>query len=955
MEMDSERLKEIEGIVDKALDLPLEDRPLYLENACKENLQLRRDVDTVLDYFFQVGTDNLMKSRQAEMRKVAADLVRQDTPEFQPGCHLASYKIEAVIGRGGMGVVYLAQDERLHRRVAIKILTPKAFCDDEGRRRFLKEARVLAQLSHPNILTLHDVTSVDNLDFIVMEYVEGRTLKRLIGPGGLEIGKALKYSIQVADALVQAHLRGVIHRDLKPSNVMVTDTGFVKVLDFGIAKLIQPVGADDSTLELSTSGWKIVGTPAYMSPEQAQARKLDSRSDIFSFGSLLYEMLSGRRAFIGDSSQSVIEAIISADPTPLNERIPMNLRKVIERCLRKDPERRFQSIADVRVELEEVKEETDSKALHAAEHVEMPKYSWARKAWFLALLFTSVGLASIAVWRFWPLPEENTPLSEFEVVQVTSSAGWEGQPAISPDGSRIAYSSNESGNLDIYVADVHGRGHRQLTDDPSDDTDPAWFPDGSAVAFTSERGGKTAIWRTGIEGGGATLLLDNALDPAISSDRDQPRIAFARISPIGYRIGVAPLDNPSSIRILTDDRNGAVMAHNPAWSPDNRMICYEDRQELWIVEASGGKPRQITFDGEFKRDPVWSSDGRHIYFFGYVKGVQALWRISRDGDKPQRVTNGTGEEAHPSISRDGKHLVYATNKTNYRVELLDRNSGRRNFLPESDWIFPAISPDGSKIVLVSTRSGAQEELWLQPLLNTKPAGSPKQLMGLGGIASHPVFSPDGRWVACYRVLKNKREIWTLPLSGEPAIQFTRDPPSAVHPAWSPDGSMIAYAALYDAGSEIWVASVLEGRPAGPARRIAAGKDYARAPAWSPDSSTVAFRALDKEKSEVWLVPAHGAVPAFKLTNGAEARYLRWDAASGDILVSGTWGENRVTLRKVNPKTGASSPYRPEVEFGSRSSVEAGLFDISANGKQLVFCRVDQGGHVWVFNTTKSVF
>jgi Tol biopolymer transport system component/tRNA A-37 threonylcarbamoyl transferase component Bud32 len=953
--MDPERWKEIDGIVQQVLGQPPADRPLYLENACAGNLQLRRDVDTVLDHLLKVGTDSLTKTLQEEIEKLAIDLSRRDAPELQPGCYLASYRIEALLGRGGMGVVYLAQDEKLRRRVAIKVLAPGMFRDDEARRHFLKEARVLAQLSHPNILTIHDVNCAENVDFIVMEWIEGSTLKELIRPHGLDIERVLKYAIQVADALALAHARGIIHRDLKPSNVMVTDAGLVKVLDFGLAKIVRPAGVDDSTLGFSTSEGKIVGTAAYMSPEQAQARKLDSRSDIFSFGSMLYEMVSGQRAFTGDSAQSVIEAIVSAEPVPLGEQVPVNLRKAIERCLRKDPERRFHSIADVRVELEEVKEETDSRALKVAENVRALEYGWTKKAWFHAALIAAVCLAGMAVWRFWPVFEVNPTLSDFELVQVTSTAGWEGQPAISPDGGRIAYSSNESGNLDIYVTDIRGHAHRPLTDDPADDTDPAWFPDGSAVAFTSERGGRTAIWKTGAEGGGATLLLDDAVDPAISSDRDQPRIAFARISPTGYRIEVAPLDNPSSVRVLTADPDGAVMARNPAWSPDNRMICYEDRQELWIVDASGGKPRQITFDGEYKCEPVWSSDGRHIYFFGYVKGAQALWRISSGGDKLQRVTNGTGEEAHPSISRDGKRLVYATNKTNYRVELLDRQSGRRNVLPESDWLFPALSPDGSKIVLVSMRPGAQEDLWLQPVLSSKPSGPPKQLMRLGGIASHPTFSPDGRWVACYRILKNKREIWTLPLSGEPAIQFTRDPPSAAQPAWSPDGLMIAYAALYNTGSEIWVAPVKEGRPAGPARRLAAGNYFARAPGWSPDSSMVAFTAWDKEQNEVWLVPARGGAPAFKLTDGAEARYLRWDATSRDILVSGCWGENRVTLRNVNPKNGASTPYQPEVEFGSRSSVEAGFFDISADGRQLVFSRVDPVGHVWMFNATKSVF
>src|SRR5262245_31621491 len=280
---------------------------------------------------------------------------------------LRHYEIVREIGRGAMGVVYEGRDTRLARRVAIKILPPDKVADSLRRRRFIQEARAASALNHPGIITVHDIDSSDGVDLIVMEYVEGKTLDHLIPARGMRPAVALKYAIQIADALASAHAAGIIHRDLKPSNLIVADDGRVKILDFGLAKLVEPPESapDVETVSVHrlTAEKTVVGTVPYMSPEQAQGGRLDARSDIFSFGSVLYEMLSGQRTFAGDSSLSTIAKILSEDPTPLGQLVPAlpaDLAKIVGRCLRKDPARRFQHIADVKVALEDVREEVDS-------------------------------------------------------------------------------------------------------------------------------------------------------------------------------------------------------------------------------------------------------------------------------------------------------------------------------------------------------------------------------------------------------------------------------------------------------------------------------------------------------------------------------------------------------------------------------------------------------------------
>ena len=362
------------------------------------------------------------------------------------GRQIGHYQILSRLGEGGMGIVYKARDQHLDRFVAIKVLPPELVADPDRKRRFVQEAKAASALNHPNIITIHDIASDNGTDFIVMEYVQGKTLGQLIPRRGLKLNDVLKYAIQIADALAKAQAAGIIHRDLKPGNIMVGEGGLVKVLDFGLAKLTErpQVGEEESTRSIPpwTDEGTILGTASYMSPEQAAGKPVDARSDIFSFGSVLYEMVTGQRAFQGDSKMSTLAAVLNQEPKPASEisrALPHDLEKIITRCLRKDPSRRFQHMADLKVALEELKEESDSGLLGVKEGTDSSgkprRFSLLR---WVTLAVAGVSLA-VAAWFWFSRSATEKPEAVLTPVPLTTYPGRESSPSFSPDGNQVAF------------------------------------------------------------------------------------------------------------------------------------------------------------------------------------------------------------------------------------------------------------------------------------------------------------------------------------------------------------------------------------------------------------------------------------------------------------------------------------------------------------------------------------
>jgi Tol biopolymer transport system component len=871
-------------------------------------------------------------------------------PELAPGTRVGHYEIVGELGRGGLGVVYRARDSALGRDVALKSPLPD-HASHEDRRRFLTEARAVARLSHPAILPIFEAFEDGDRPWLAMALAEGRPLRaELDARGALPLEGALSHAESLAEALDAAHAKHVLHRDVTPGNIILTPEGRVVLMDFGLAQFFVP---PDEASRAATgdgsdgSGVGIAGTPGYMSPEQWLARPLDVTTDIFGLGAVLYEMITGRRAFPGYSSGEILDATLHRDPPPLTRfthAVPADLDRIVHKALAKRPDERYATAKDLLVDLRTLRRHLEGKE----EHAERTPSGGA----FRRLLWPGVGASALVAltWALWQPGDVPAAVPQ----QVTAGPGWEADPALAPDGSLVAYVAEEAGRTDLWVVDTRGGDPLRLTNDPAIERDPTWYADGSGVAYASDHGEGPSVWRVPRLGGAPVLLLPDAEDPAISPDGT--RIAFARVGPKSdRRVFVAPLADLGAARMITGDDEGVWDHAQPAWSPDGTRISYSAQRDLWVVPAAGGGARRLTADGEYDRESAWSPDGRYVYFSSFREGTLALWRVSSQGGRPVRITMGTGPESHPSVPHDGTRLAYSTLLDTADVVVRDLATGaERRFGDLRDDDSPALAPDRRAVVFVSDRADGRTSLWVQPLsADGQATGAPRRLTEHRGTASHPSVSPDGRLVAYHRVLDGQRDIWVVPLSGGTPLRVTDDPAIDVHPSWSPDGRSLVFVSGRSGSQQVWVQGMENGRPAGPPRQLTDTKLSVQAPTWSPDGTRVALVAWDdRGSSDLWIVPAGGG-PLRRVTNGARAWRARWDWQALDALfVSGFWTENRASVRRVAADGSTDSP---EVVVWLGTAEDRTIFDVSRDGRLLAFGRQDPRGDVWVLSARRGKY
>lgn len=749
------RWNRIERIFHEALALDPYERAEYVHTACGDDEVLRQRIESLLAHDDSLG---------------ALDRARTDID------HIGPYQLGTKLGAGGMGEVYLARDTRLDRQVAIKILPREFSSDPERRRRFLREAKAASALNHPNIVTVHDFGSEGEIDYLVMEYVSGKPLDRLIPHNGLKAREALQYGIQIADAVGCAHAAGILHRDLKPANVIVMGNGTVKVLDFGLAKVI----TSDVTRSIDTRDGMILGTAAYMSPEQAEGKPVDVRSDIFSFGSMLYELVTGSRPFHRDSVASTIAAIVHDEPQPASvaaDDVPAELGSVIQRCLRKDPTQRFGTMAEVKAALENVRD--DVKGSHrTAQPLRIPKRDSRHLSLSVIVLAAALIIMGGLGWLYIRTRNTKPPLQPGRpaIVALTTYPGYVHSPTFSPDGERVAFvwGGPEEETQHIYLKLIGENEPQRLTKSADEESGPAWSPDGHWIAFLRKLSGqRQGVFLVPAIGGPERKLAEVSVealslsDPGVSWHPGGKWLAIpdrnsARAAPAIFLLSTETGEK----RQLTSPPPPALGDDEFAISPDGNRVVFcrsyvGSVLELYLLELEAdltpkALPTPITRFNRYSGSPAWMPDGRSILFASGSPHNLTLWRMEVPPvqgalGKAEQLPFGREGAIEPAVSRQGRiayrQLIFDADI--WRLGLRRGKNGPEAVGPPKRLISstrldhtPRYSPDGKRIAFASDRSG-NDEIWV----SDDDGSNAVRLTSFGGpYTADPVWSADSRWI-----------------------------------------------------------------------------------------------------------------------------------------------------------------------------------------------------------------
>ncbi|MGE5414074.1 MAG: protein kinase domain-containing protein [Syntrophomonadaceae bacterium] len=731
------------------------------------------------------------------------------------GSRLGPYEILSPLGAGGMGEVFRAHDTRLKRDVAVKVLPSAYAADGERLRRFEQEAQSASALNHPNILSIFDFGEHEGAPYMVSELLEGETLRSRLAGGAFAPRRAIAIALQVAHGLAAAHEKGIVHRDLKPENLFLTADGRVKILDFGLAKLTQPDGSVSSQTNLPTEApgtepGVVLGTLGYMSPEQVRGKGADARSDLFSFGAILYEMLSGHRAFQGDTAADTISAILTRDPPDLSEtnrRVPESLDRIVRHCLEKTPEARFHSASDIAFDLEAISGASLSTPATAAPAAMPISMRLRRLAPWLALPAIVLGY----LLGRGPAGSKSGPVGSqvATVRKLTMQSGVESFPSLSPDGATVVYQAGPRRHTDLFLQRVGGHNPINLTKDCAEaDAQPSFSPSGERIAYRSECGGG-GIFVMGATGENLRRVSDVGYYPSWSPDEKEIAVSTESFEDPYSRSGISKL-----IAVRADSGEKRVVAESidciqPAWSPHgNRIACWglkgnTGQRDIWTVPAAGekaGPAVDVTHDPATDWNPFWSPDGRFVYFASDRGGSVNLWKVAIDERSgktlsvPEAVTVPANWAGPMSVARDGKHVVYQSLTLLPSIEktpfdpVAERPSGTSQAIFQSSMPMLGfeVSRDGQWIAFAS--GGSRMDIFL---MRSDGTGL-RQLTDDAYKDRNVGWSPDGQRLYFMSDRSGSYETWSIRPDGGGLEQVTHNSKRGVWwPVFSPDGTTFA--------------------------------------------------------------------------------------------------------------------------------------------------------------------
>ncbi|MGA7460738.1 MAG: protein kinase, partial [Candidatus Korobacteraceae bacterium] len=861
------------------------------------------------------------------------------------GTKLGPYEILAPLGAGGMGEVYRARDTRLNRDVAIKVL-PEALANDADRLgRFEQEARTIAALNHPNILGIHDIGTHRGAPFLVSEFLDGQTLREKLESGPLPVRRAIEYGLGIAQGLAAAHEKGIVHRDLKPENVFVTRDGRVKVLDFGLAKLVTPEKSHETVVTLmspATLPGMVMGTVGYMSPEQVRGEPSDARSDIFSFGAVLYEMLTGKRAFKRATSAETMTAILREEPPELSDtgwQGPLALQRIVARCLEKSVERRFQSASDLAFAIESLS------GISTTKSVPQPKSSRAWLPWVVAAAL----VMGTAVWEMSrPAAPPPNPLEKARFTRVTDFESVEA--AISPDGRFVAFVSDHDGPFDVWLTQVGTGRMINLTQGnagplPGPLRNVGFSGDGSEIWIGGGDVGMRLRLMPLTGGAPRNFLGEKAANPAWSPDGE--RIVYHNFTN-GDPMFVADRTGANALKIFGDQP--ALHNHFPTWSPDGRWIYFvhgtpaTKEMDLWRIEPDGRNPERLTQRNTYIKYPTPSGNNTVFYVAPDGDGSGPwLWAFDLKRKESRRVSIGLEQYTSVQASADGRKLVATISNPVaglWTVPILDRVADEHDVKPFTVPTVRALAPrfGGSSLFYLSSL-GTGDGLW-----RLRDGQATEVWKGAdGALLETPAVSPDGGRVAIVLRRSGKKQLHVLSSDGAELQPIGEGIVAQGSSCWSPDGKWIVTGGNDSTGPGLFKIPLEGGAPV----RLVAGQ--ALNPVWSPDGNLIVYAGTNVSTfAPLLAVRPDGTrveMPHISLRRLGEHVRFSPDGKSL-IYMQGLLASQDFWLLDL-----ATMKSRPLTKLQNRAAMRT--FDVTSDGKQIVFDRLRENSQVVMIDLPKE--